>query len=269
MRPVLGYTDGPAPSQKTQAVPSRGSKWLPSRRQLVGATLWLAILGGAISYGDKVLDRRDNTVIAAPLPTAPVVAGASRSTPSIDVIGAIREKWLALGGEGFFGPATDVERPTFDGVGRAQPFAGGAIISWHPRIGAFAVWGQIGAKWVSLGRERYGYPITDEVATPDGRGRFTHFRAMHISGNPESSIYWTPSTGAHEVRGAIRALWSQRGRERSRLGYPITDEFATGRGDERRSRFERGSIRWTSARGARVDGEVTTDPGTQLNPVDR
>ena len=60
-----------------------------------------------------------------------------------EVIGAIREKWLKLGGEGFFGHAIDIERPTFDGVGRAQQFSGGGIISWHPAMGAFAVWGQI------------------------------------------------------------------------------------------------------------------------------
>ncbi|WP_110172448.1 hypothetical protein [Luteitalea pratensis] len=76
------------------------------------------------------------------------------------------------------------------------------------------------------------------------------------------------TSGAHEVRGAIRALWTRRAAERSPLGYPISDEFSTGRGDERRSKFERGSISWTSARGARVDGEVAIDPGTALHPVD-
>jgi uncharacterized protein with LGFP repeats len=73
-----------------------------------------------------------------------------------DIIGAIRDKWLRLGGEGFFGPALDIERPTFDGVGRAQAFNDGAIISWHPGTGAFAVWGLIGAKWVASGREQFG-----------------------------------------------------------------------------------------------------------------
>ena len=66
-----------------------------------------------------------------------------------EVIGAIREAWLRRGGEHGFGPALDIERPTFDGVGRAQEFRGGGTISWHPHIGAFAVWGAIGAKWES------------------------------------------------------------------------------------------------------------------------
>src|SRR5262245_34654061 len=41
-----------------------------------------------------------------------------------EIIGAIRDTWQRLGGEGFFGPALDIERPTFDGVGRAQSFSG-------------------------------------------------------------------------------------------------------------------------------------------------
>ena len=38
-----------------------------------------------------------------------------------DVIGAIRDKWLAIGGDAFTGPALDIERPTFDGIGRQRP----------------------------------------------------------------------------------------------------------------------------------------------------
>ena len=266
MRPSSWHAVRGAASQKTQAVLWRGIPRIP----FVGLALWVGLIGAAILYGDKAFDRGGDTVIAAPLSAGPGVIETS-STPN-DAIGAIRAKWLQLGGEGFFGPATDVERPTFDGVGRAQTFSGGGIISWHPRTGAFAVWGQIGAKWVSLGREQYGYPISDERQCPDGRGRFNEFRSVHVNGSPEASIYWTPTTGAHEVRGAIRTLWAQRGWQRGPLGYPTSDEFSTGRGDERRSRFERGSISWTSARGARVDGEagpVIIDRGTAGNPVRR
>jgi len=194
-------------------------------------------------------------------------SGTLSGPETADVIGAIREKWLKLGGEGFFGHAIDIERPTFDGVGRAQQFSGGGIISWHPAIGAFAVWGQIGEKWVALGREKYGYPITDELTCSDGRGRLNHFRAMHLAGHPEASIYWSPATGAQEVRGAIRATWFARGAERGPLGYPTSDEHSTGRGDERRSNFVNGRITWTSARGTRVNDEVVIDHGTALRPV--
>ena len=63
-----------------------------------------------------------------------------------EVIGAIREKWLALGCMSGFGAALDIDRPTFDGVGRALTHRRGSI-SWHPSIGAVASWGAIGAKW--------------------------------------------------------------------------------------------------------------------------
>jgi len=43
--------------------------------------------------------------------------------------------------------------------------------------------------------------VTDELVCPDGRGRFNHFRSVHLPGQPEASIYWTPTTGAHGLRG--------------------------------------------------------------------
>jgi uncharacterized protein with LGFP repeats len=182
-----------------------------------------------------------------------------------DVIGAIRDKWLQLGGEAGFGAALDIERPTFDGVGRSQPFAGGGFISWHPTIGAHELHGDIAQKWVALDRERFGYPITDESGCPDGRGRFNHVRSPGMQGAPEASIYWTPQTGAHEVHGAIRDTWAQHGWERE-IGYPNTDEFDAGNG-ARRSNFEHGFIDWTAQHGAHYHGPVLFDEGTELHPV--
>ncbi|MGF9812154.1 LGFP repeat-containing protein, partial [Bacillus toyonensis] len=93
------------------------------------------------------------------------------------IFGAIEQKWLATGGQfGSLGLPTSNETPTFDGAGRFQTFKGGTI-AWHPQIGAFEVHGLISAKWWELGRERYGYPITEETSTPDGKGRYNHFRA--------------------------------------------------------------------------------------------
>src|SRR5205807_10494307 len=87
-----------------------------------------------------------------------------------------------------------------------------------PSTGGDEVHGAIRDKWSSIGWERsvLGYPITDETGTPDGVGRYNHFQS--------GSIYWTPSTGAHEVHGAIRDRWSALGWENSYLGYPISDE---------------------------------------------
>lgn len=109
----------------------------------------------------------------------------------------------------------------------------------------FAVYGAIGAKYAALGGEGgfLGKPLTDELGTPDGIGRYNHFEG--------GSIYWTPQTGAFEVHGAIRDKWASLGWERSSLGYPISDE-QNRPGGGRMSRFQKGVIYWTQQKGAWV-----------------
>jgi uncharacterized protein with LGFP repeats len=77
-----------------------------------------------------------------------------------------------------------------------------------------------------------GSPLTDELTTPDGVGRFNHFQ--------NGSIYWTPATGAHEVHGLIRAKWESLGWETGALGYPVRDEYAVTGGRE--SEFQKGFL---------------------------
>jgi uncharacterized protein with LGFP repeats len=168
----------------------------------------------------------------------------SPATGAHEVHGAIRGLWSQLGWErSFLGyPATD-ESATPDGIGRFNHFQGGSIY-WTPTTGAREVHGAIRGLWSQLGWERsfLGYPLTNETATPDGSGRFNHFQG--------GSIYWTAGTGAHEVHGAIRRLWSQLGWERSFLGYPTTDESRTPDGIGRFNHFQGGSIYWTPTTGA-------------------
>ncbi|MBC6980120.1 LGFP repeat-containing protein [Caulobacter sp. 17J80-11] len=164
--------------------------------------------------------------------------------------GRIGEKYAALRGPaGALGPAIGNETDAPYG-GRYHLFKEG-VIYWHPEIGeAYAVWGAIALKHWELGRTEFGYPITDERTTPDGRGRYNHFRAMQAPGRPESSIYWTPQTGAHAVYGLIRDAWARGGWERGELGYPTSDEFQDGK--YRRSNFERGYILWAPDTGVKV-----------------
>ncbi|NIZ90893.1 hypothetical protein [Kineococcus rubinsiae] len=72
---------------------------------------------------------------------------------------------------------------------------------------------------------RLGLPVTDELATPDGVGRYNHFAAA-------ASIYWTQATGAHVVADQgvgpdspwqLRSYWAAHGWERGVLGYPTTE----------------------------------------------
>ena len=173
--------------------------------------------------------------------------GDRTSQRAQEAASAIREKWAAVGKEGSpLGQPVGEEVPTFDGVGRWQQFQGG-IISWHPETGAHIVWGKIGERWIEKGREQFGYPITDELKTADGRGRVSEFRAVQHRQKPVASIYWSPETGAHEVFGAIRDKWTELGAERSALGYPVSPEHD--QADGRLQRFQGGVLFWTPQSG--------------------
>ena len=137
-------------------------------------------------------------------------------TGAFEVHGAIRARWLALGGEGSaFGYPTSDETATTDGVGRFNNFEHASVF-WHPSTGAFEVHGLIRDRWLAIGGTSsiLGYPTTNESTTPDGVGRYNHFQ--------NGSVYWTPTTGAHEVYGPIRARWANLRWERGLLGYPTS-----------------------------------------------
>jgi uncharacterized protein with LGFP repeats len=157
--------------------------------------------------------------------------------------GGIYAKWSSLGLErsllGY--PITDVTGCP-DGRGRYNHFQFGSIY-WTPETGAHETHGAIRDKWAELGWERgFGYPLTDELTTPDGKGRFQDFERC--------SIHWTPETGAHETHGAIRGLWASMGWERSWLGYPTSDEQAyPGVNGGRVNYFQGGYIVWVPVPG--------------------
>ena len=61
-----------------------------------------------------------------------------------------------------------------------------------------------------------GHPRKDEMECLDGVGRNRLFQ--------NGSIFWHPSTGVHETHGGIYIKWAGQEWERSRMGYPISDE---------------------------------------------
>jgi GH25 family lysozyme M1 (1,4-beta-N-acetylmuramidase) len=161
------------------------------------------------------------------------------STGAQSIRGAIRDKWAALGWERGLGYPTTDESSTPDGTGRYSHFTAAASIYWTPTTGAQSIHGAIRQKWADLGWERgLGYPTTDESGTPDGTGRYNHFTAA-------ASIYWTPTTGAQSIHGAIRDKWASLGWEKGRLGYPASDEYGVSGG--RRNNFQHGTITWLSS----------------------
>ncbi|MFD2414760.1 choice-of-anchor D domain-containing protein [Amycolatopsis pigmentata] len=165
-------------------------------------------------------------------------------TGAWSIQGAIRAKWASMGWEtGPLGyPITD-EQGTPDGVGRYNHFSKAASVYWTPSTGAHGVYGAIRDRWAAMGWEAgpLGYPATDELGTPDGVGRYNHF-------SNAASIYWTPSTGADGVYGAIRATWASMGWETSRLGYPTSDEYGIDGG--RRNDFVGGWLTFWFSNGA-------------------
>ena len=159
-----------------------------------------------------------------------------------EVHGAIDGKWGQLGWEtGPHGyPMTD-EQATADRAGRYNDCQDGSVY-WSPKTGARSIHGAIKGKWAQSQWESgfLGYPVTDELSTPDGSGRYNEMQG--------GSIYWTPSTGAHSVQGVIKASWAAQGWERGTLGYPTSDEHSVPGG--RQSDFQGGSLFWNSSTGA-------------------
>ncbi len=92
--------------------------------------------------------------------------------------------------------------------------------------------------------------LGQEVATPDGLGRFCRFEGG-------GSIYWTTNYGAWSIHGLIRERWLSMNAEASVLGYPVTDEKSTADGKGRFNHFknprlgdQQGSMYYTPALGA-------------------
>ncbi len=101
----------------------------------------------------------------------------------------IEDKYRECGGEhGFLGRPIGPESTTTDGLGRFRHYEGGSIYATR-ETGAHEVHGLVRDRWGELGWEAsfLGYPISDEMPTPDGRGRHSHFQG--------GSIVWMPETG--------------------------------------------------------------------------
>jgi uncharacterized protein with LGFP repeats len=153
--------------------------------------------------------------------------------------------------------------------GGQPPVASGAIDEHHRRFGGMH--GIIGA------------PTSGEEDLGDAaRGRRRHYRSVLVGtqhnvslklpdteegptchapdAGPrtplESSVYWSPKTGAHVVTGEIRARYLEMGGHQSELGYPVSEEMPTPDERGRRSRFEFGEIWWYPETGASMKKEA-------------
>ncbi|OYO18055.1 hypothetical protein CGZ93_15940 [Enemella dayhoffiae] len=173
------------------------------------------------------------------------------SAGSYLVKGAIYNKWSALGWEkGQLGYPTSGEICGLRDGGCYQRFQGGRIY-WSPSSGAHPVWGLIADKWDSTNYEwgTLGYPTGDENCGLRDGGCFQTFQ--------NGMLYWSPRSGAHWIRGAIQDRWAQLGWERSRFGYPLSDENCGLRDGGCYQVFSAGAIYWSPRTGAQpVEGAI-------------
>lgn len=110
--------------------------------------------------------------------------------------GPIRDKWNAVGAEtsgSLLGYPIQDQIPLPDGQGQMDRFERG-VIYWHPNTGAHPLTGVFEWEYSISGYEggQYGYPITDEEATPSG-GRTQSFQNKKMSlfepVNVDSGVY--------------------------------------------------------------------------------
>ena len=166
----------------------------------------------------------------------------SPSTGAQDVYGAIYGKYKELGAErSILGLPTSGETAAGVPGARTNRFSGGTIL-WSPSTGAQEIYGAIYGRYLQLGAEAgpLGLPTSGETAVSGGR--MNTFRS--------GAIYWSPSTGAQDVYGAIYGKYLQLGAERSILGLPTSGETAAGVPGARTNRFSGGTILWSPSTGA-------------------
>jgi uncharacterized protein with LGFP repeats len=156
------------------------------------------------------------------------VATAADPTP-------IAVKYAATGGAGGpLGAATGAETCDLMNLGCRQTFQNGEIY-WHPRstfspgTPASVLSGAIRTRFDALVARSSmyypGYPTGDALCGLRGGGCGQFF--LNDEFRSPSAIYWSPSTGAHDVTGGILEVWRSTGWERGYLGYPITDNDCT------------------------------------------
>ena len=166
--------------------------------------------------------------------------------------GAIRDEWGRTGWEnGPLGYPTSGEVCGLRNGGCHQDFQNGQV-HWSPGSGAHATRGAIRDEWRATGWENgpLGYPTTGEVCGLRNGGCYQTYQG--------GSVHWTSATGAHATHGAIGERWASQNWEQGPLGYPTSDEIATGTGSYQM--FEGGAIIWT-ANGSRTEAITMNSSG--------
>lgn len=179
--------------------------------------------------------------------TGRVLAWTGTRMLELSASSGIGSRWVAAGGEAVLGLPITAEACGLRASGCFQQFDKGYIY-WAPGIGGHVVWGGILGRWKAGGAQNslLGYPLTEETCGLTAGGCVQHFQG--------GSIFWSPTTGAHETLGAIGNRYSAAGTSRSMLGYPLTGEICGQPGRGCVQRFQGGSIYWSPTTGAWISG---------------
>jgi uncharacterized protein with LGFP repeats len=145
----------------------------------------------------------------------------SPATGAHPVRGAIGGLWGNQNWEkGWLGYPTSDELCGLAQGGCAQNFQG-ASVYYTPATGAVPVGSPIYSGFAAQGYENgvFGYPVGWQTCGLANGGCYQAFQG--------GTVYYSPATGSHMVRGAIFATWANQRYETGRLGYPTTEESCT------------------------------------------
>jgi hypothetical protein len=154
----------------------------------------------------------------------------------------IGETWRNAGGiNGTYGyPTTD---EYFTGTSTIQDYQGGSIL-WSEARGITSVSGAINTAWKAGGSQTgLGVPTVNQISSVNS-GAYQIFE--------KASIYYSPTTGARVVSGAIRGTYLTAGAERGYLGYPKAAEVRGLKNGGAKQDFTGGTIYWSSTSGSWV-----------------
>lgn len=172
----------------------------------------------------------------------------SSGTGAHEVHGCLYDSYVHSysGPDGMGFPTTDQMSM---GGGYGQDFANGMGLYDGPGSGIHMVHGAIWGEYNYLGEADsfLGFPTTDEVGVSYGRANyFTGTTWGSNCGNPgpfssHAGIFWTGSTGAHEVHGCMYDTYNLYGGPGGSLGFPNSDEYVPAGGGHEQT-FEHGYI---------------------------
>ncbi len=237
LAPVLDLeeTGGLAPSQLVTWVHS----WLDTITALTGRTpiiytypyFWRSAMGNNTGFTQYPLWIADYNGGSAP--NTPLVGGWTSWT-----------FWQYTDRSAIAGVSTGVDDSRFCCTsGTLSALANGAPSPGVPPVPNPPPSTAILAHYAALGGASsvLGAPTSAEYAVPGGR-------AQNFTG---AQIYWSPTTGAQEIQGAILAHYLAIGGAASPLGLPTTDEAPSADGAGRYNDFSNGAaVYWSPSVGA-------------------